>query len=554
MKKLLYTTFAVILLQTNCIAQNPELFSVSASQVQFPTTMVGKTDSIQITISNQGTSGSFHLSIPFQEYDSQPFYVKDTAIFFGTTSTKSIWVYFRPLHNILNKASLIISADRAPFPVGWQMPAVNVIQTQIPLKGQGRFPRSYYASTENLSEEALKQALKTRLAMNYNPLGYNSARDEMYGNLDNKNDSVTCIYTNRKAKFNTRTGATSNNFNCEHTFPQGYFNQDEPMRSDIHHLFSTDETANNSRGNLPFGIATAPFVSNNAANFPSSNGGGKYEPQDAHKGRCARAMMYFVLRYQDYTNFYQPQDAILRQWHRQFPVIPNDTIRNAAIFALQGNRNPFEDYPQLANRITNLVSNSVSDSTPKIQLSQNSLQFLGPNFPWQPKYHSIVVYNTGNQKLKVSKVEITGDSSYLENLADTAFVLAKNEGRTIFIYKRCGADSIKIFSNDPLNPLKIIPMSCQLTGLEEIDQQSKIMVVPNPVQQYFELKGIKTNQHVEMVWLNYLGKEMARQTGFGNQKIEIPRLIPGPYFLKIESNGFLYIQKVIINPRQESWN
>lgn len=552
MQKLRYTTFLFLLLGHLAFAQNPAIFSLSASHLQFPITMVGKMDSLQLTISNPGFNArNFHLSIPFQEYGSQPFFLKDTALVVEQASTKSFWVYFRPVHNIANKAALILASSPGLFP-NWQMPEQDILQIQIPLLGQGRFPHSYYATTENLAEEALKQALKTRLALNYNSLGYNTARDQMYGSIDNNNDSVTCIYTNRKAKFNTRAGATSNNFNCEHTFPQGYFNQDEPMRSDIHHLFSTDETANNSRGNLPFGIATAPFVANNAANFPSSNGGGKYEPQDSHKGRCARAMMYFVLRYQDYTNFFQPQNAILRQWHKQFPVTPKDTVRNAAIFALQGNRNPFEDYPQLSERISNLIVNSVSDSTPKIRVSQRELYFGGFNFQGESQKFSVIVYNTGNQKLKISKVKITGDSTSLENPSDTAFELGKNEARTLFLRVKCKTgfgdeDTIKISSNDPENPLfHILFFQCVHIGVEKLRNFSTLAVVPNPVAHSFSIDGLPENQEAGLEWFSSLGKSLASQKLVGSQTLMQPQLPPGAYFLKITCGDSYRVKKVIL--------
>src|SRR5690606_29957586 len=109
--------------------------------------------------------------------------------------------------------------------------------TVVHVKAQGRYSNSYYSPTENLSEEALKTALNTLLAQNYSGLSYNSARDVMYATLDNVGGDVTCVYTGRTATFNDRPGANNNNFNCEHTFPQGFFNQASPMRNDIHHLF-----------------------------------------------------------------------------------------------------------------------------------------------------------------------------------------------------------------------------------------------------------------------------------------------------------------------------
>ena len=76
---------------------------------------------------------------------------------------------------------------------------------------------------------------------------------------------------------------------------------------------------NNSRGNFPFGIASTPYQ-NDATNFPSHLGSNNlYEPRDAQKGKTARAMMYFVIRYADYADHFAGQEGILRIWHNQFP-------------------------------------------------------------------------------------------------------------------------------------------------------------------------------------------------------------------------------------------
>ena len=107
----------------------------------------------------------------------------------------------------------------------------------LTLKVQGQWSRSYYQSTENKVQSALRGALTTRLGQGYNSLSYSIARDNMYGTLDNHYGQVECVYTGRSATFNTRAGANANNINCEHTFPQSKFNSAQPMKSDIHHLF-----------------------------------------------------------------------------------------------------------------------------------------------------------------------------------------------------------------------------------------------------------------------------------------------------------------------------
>lgn len=42
---------------------------------------------------------------------------------------------------------------------------------------------------------------------------------------------------------------------------------------------------------------------------------------------------------------------LLLQWHRQDPVSPKELTRNNKVYSIQGNRNPFIDYPELAEYI-----------------------------------------------------------------------------------------------------------------------------------------------------------------------------------------------------------
>ena len=116
--------------------------------------------------------------------------------------------------------------------------------------------------------------------------------------------------------------------NCEHVVPQSYFNEKEPMRSDLHHLFACDFKANNDRGNLAYGA---------------------YQPAGG-KGEVARATLYFMLRYPKVKLPYGPQEvAMLKKWSSEDPPDLREKRRNCEIQKLQGNRNPFIDHPEWVN-------------------------------------------------------------------------------------------------------------------------------------------------------------------------------------------------------------
>lgn len=365
------TVFLFTLLQAGAFSQSR--IRVWPSELDFGTLSEQESDSLPFYISN-GSAESLRitLSIPFRVWQTAPFRLKDSVFVLPPSARDTVWVFCRIGHNVLNRAAVLVCTDtegHTGVPLGpW---------FRVGLRCQGRYSLSYYDSTQNLSEEPLRLALRSLLAQGYTGLSYDVARDKMYGSIDNRNDSVTCVYTSRKARFNTRQGATANNFNCEHTFPQGLFGQALPMRSDLHHLFPTDENANNSRGDLPFGVALPPFV-DAAINAPSRKGGGVYEPQDLHKGAVARALFYFVVRYQDYGNFLMLRDSVLRVWHRRFPPGVRDSVRNQAVFVGQGNRNPFIDYPRFEERIRNLTGPGTVPVSPKLRWGR---QFGGPGNP-----------------------------------------------------------------------------------------------------------------------------------------------------------------------------
>ncbi|MBC7475300.1 MAG: endonuclease, partial [Candidatus Sericytochromatia bacterium] len=86
-----------------------------------------------------------------------------------------------------------------------------------------------------------------------------------------------------------------------------------------------------------------------------------FEQMDAQKGRTARCLLYFYLRYYvqnvrqdtfDKNNFWVSKVPTFIKWSEQTDVINDvDRKRNDLVFKKQGNRNPFIDIPNLASII-----------------------------------------------------------------------------------------------------------------------------------------------------------------------------------------------------------
>ena len=144
-------------------------------------------------------------------------------------------------------------------------------------------------------------------------------------------------------------------YNCEHVVPQSSFAKKEPMRGDLHHLFTCESRCNSFRSNTPYYEFNDDRAVMQDCGRSEPGVAGRFEPRSG-KGAVARATMYFLLRYPgmigDESRELQAERLpILLAWHEAEPIGEWERHRNAAIFEIQGNRNPLIDNPQWASRI-----------------------------------------------------------------------------------------------------------------------------------------------------------------------------------------------------------
>lgn len=157
-------------------------------------------------------------------------------------------------------------------------------------------------------------------------------------------------------------------YNREHSFPRSWFGGErEPMNSDVMHIVPTDGYVNNRRNNYPFGETTNPTYTSDGGfsklgpSSISGYSGTVFEPNDEYKGDFARIYFYMATCYEDQIDTwsspmlsgdeYKPyQDwalNMLLRWAAEDPVSQKEIDRNNAVYELQGNRNPYVDYPGL---------------------------------------------------------------------------------------------------------------------------------------------------------------------------------------------------------------
>lgn len=224
-----------------------------------------------------------------------------------------------------------------------------------------------YANNDRVREDIRNQSLGQRKI-----LRYKEAKIYLFGELHIEEDQtngfyikdVYCekIYNSSNALVGPNAMPDQNKLNCEHTWPQSKFVKDKNNRaledaqlSDLHHLFPSEKNANQIRANYDFAYVITDL--NLGSNCTASKSGqsknqvGNYyfEPPKKHKGNVARAMFYFSVHYQ--LPIEASQEATLRAWDKLDPIDELERERNDKIEKIQGNRNPFVDYPNLADQV-----------------------------------------------------------------------------------------------------------------------------------------------------------------------------------------------------------
>ena len=183
-------------------------------------------------------------------------------------------------------------------------------------------------------------------------------------------------------------------YNREHSFPKSWFGGEiKPMYTDLHHMYPTDGFVNNKRGNYPFGEVSSPTYSSSGGFSKlgpcsySGYTGTVFEPADEYKGDFARTYFYMVTRYEEklsdwysknsesratingttYPAFQDWQLNMLLEWATNDPVSEKEKNRNNAVAGIQGNRNPFIDYPGLEQYIWGSKKNDAFDYDDYVQ-------------------------------------------------------------------------------------------------------------------------------------------------------------------------------------------
>ena len=247
----------------------------------------------------------------------------------------------------------------------------------------GAAPEGYYDAIEGLSDSILKSTLGALTYANFTiRYSYGSGNHNTWHALwstdrDESDNSVIDMYSNNKRYFNpSDTTASVAGCDIEHMFPNSWWGGKAGNRDayeDLHHLVPADYSANRSKSNHGPGEPTTITFNNGVwINGNDANRGNivVFCPSDEYKGDFARAFFYIATTYGDtavwqkegitaghhmtndsWKEFLPEMSELLLKWHRQDPVSDKERIRMNKVYEIQGNRNPFIDYPCLAEYI-----------------------------------------------------------------------------------------------------------------------------------------------------------------------------------------------------------
>jgi len=228
----------------------------------------------------------------------------------------------------------------------------------------------YYYGADNKDGLVLKSFLHNLIddhsAKSYSSLwGYLAQTDKDPNNPNN----VILFYTGWSDS-NQNHGGAQSEWNREHVWAKGHgdFGTATGPGTDLHHIRPTDVSVNGKRASLDFDNGGSIYIDGDGATTNRVDSD-SWEPRDEVKGDVARMIFYMAVRYEGDEAQYDYLDLeinnnvnngssplmgkldVLLQWHIDDPVDDFEINRNDVIYGIQGNRNPFIDHPEFAEKV-----------------------------------------------------------------------------------------------------------------------------------------------------------------------------------------------------------
>ena len=329
-------------------------------------------------------------------------------------------------------------------------------------------PTGYYSSATG-NGYTLKTQLKNIISTGHIDQGYGALYDayktsdtdsfyeddntvlDMYSENPSGSDPYNYTHGDRKCgNYNSENDC----YNREHIFPQGFFNSQTPMRTDIHHVVPSDGSVNGRRSNYPFGeVNNATHTSLNGSKVGNNTVFGYtgivFEPLDEFKGDIARMLFYFATRYEDDvtdSSWDDPNDSsnnplngtnnqvyeqwyiqLLYKWHLEDPVSEREIARNNEAYDFQGNRNPFIDHPEYVSEIWSTVLSNETFSATDFKMYPNP-NTNGTLYFKTTTALSVRVFNVLGKVVATQNIDVHSNNLDISMLPKGVYLVKVNSG------------------------------------------------------------------------------------------------------------------------------
>jgi len=277
-------------------------------------------------------------------------------------------------------------------------------------------PSGYYDTVDATNSTTLRATLHAAID-DHTKIPYTATATDTWNVLEladqdpNNSGRILDVYLNESYP---KYGEGNLDYNREHSWPKSYGFPDDLSSNypytDCHHLFLCNDSYNTSRSNKPYRYGSAadsekPTEVNDGMGggtgvYPGNSNWtagsyteGTWETWIGRRGDVARALLYMDVRYEGGSHGvtghnepdliltdsealilssntgnmesvgYMGMLSVLLQWHIEDPVDAREQARNDAVYAYQGNRNPFIDHPEWVECLFNNTC-SGGDTTP----------------------------------------------------------------------------------------------------------------------------------------------------------------------------------------------
>ena len=233
----------------------------------------------------------------------------------------------------------------------------------------------YYRKAEGLRGTQLKEALHDLIQPSY-VLAYGGGVGKTWTGFwytdQMENMQVRDRYSNVVRYLNPDMSAVSN-MNIEHIWANSWWGHiKNNVYCDLFNLYPADATANGRKSNNPIGIVDGTVSYTNGVTKVGKSSSYRadslitaWEPAEQWKGDFARTYFYMATCYSHITSLWTTTEGLLTvdpnspllmrpwvynlmlEWAEADPLDEIEQQRCDAIYEIQGNRNPFVDYPEL---------------------------------------------------------------------------------------------------------------------------------------------------------------------------------------------------------------